>query len=387
MQNNHNIIMEDISKPLLITPRKIFLSKIKRKLLSHVWLVRSGLVILFVGVIATIILLVGIVIKGTKLSSFATLAKNFIFVPQSSVKIIDDRVNILVMGKGGGSHKAPDLTDTMILASISIKDDKITLINLPRDIWISDLRTKLNSIYYWGNQKRAGGGAVLTKSVVEEISGYPIQYSVVIDFKGFTKFIDLLGGIEVDVENSFIDEKYPITGKEDDLCKEETASTVKLDSMNGDKEYKCRYETITFNKGKIKMDGETALKFVRSRNAEGDEGTDFARGARQEKVVLAMVRKILSINILVKPKRMIELKNEVVKYIETDITPKEGAFIARKIVSGRKNIFTLPFPEELLVNPPKLSKYDNLYVLVSKSGDWSEVKSWISCKLDGVGCK
>jgi hypothetical protein len=80
------------------------------------------------------------------------------------------------------------------------------------------------------------------------------------------------------------------------------------------------------------------------------------------------------------------LKNEALKYLETDITPNEGAYIARKVVSGRKNITNLPFPEDFLVNPPKLSKYDNLYVLIPKNGDWEEIKSWTSCKLDGMEC-
>jgi len=113
---------------------------------------------------------------------------------------------------------------------------------------------------------------VLAKSVAEEIVGIPVHYAVVVDFDFFQKVIDELGGIEVDVETDFVDDRYPIKGREDDLC-------------NGDPKFSCRYETVEFKKGLQFMDGGAALKFVRSRNAEGDEGTDLARIARQEKVI------------------------------------------------------------------------------------------------------
>src|SRR5690606_10518850 len=98
------------------------------------------------------------------------------------------------------------------------------------------------------------------KTQVEKIAGVPVHYAVVVDFNAFENVIDLIGGIEVNVLTPFVDSKYPIPGKENDLC-------------GGDPEFTCRYETLVFEKGLTFMDGETALKFARSRNAEGDEGT------------------------------------------------------------------------------------------------------------------
>ena len=101
--------------------------------------------------------------------------------------------------------------------------------------------------------------------------------------------IDFIGGVEVNVENSFIDKEFPITGKENDLC-------------NNDLEYKCRYKIISFTKGVSSMDGQTALNFVRSRHAEGSEGTDFAREKRQQKVIEAIKNKLISFGKKTRPK-------------------------------------------------------------------------------------
>jgi LCP family protein required for cell wall assembly len=114
-----------------------------------------------------------------------------------------------------------------MFVSIDHISPSFTIISLPRDIWIPALRAKLNSVYYWGNQKEEGGGLPLSKSVVEEIVGQPVEYGIVIDFEGFQEIIDVLGGVEVNVERSFTDERFPIEGKENDECE-------------GDPEYKCR---------------------------------------------------------------------------------------------------------------------------------------------------
>ena len=209
---------------------------------------------------------------------------------------------------------------------------------------------------------------ILAKSTVEEIVGLPVHYALVIDFSGFKEIIDVLGGIEVDVERSFVDEKYPIPGKENDECE-------------GDPEFKCRYETLSFEKGKVTMDGETALKFVRSRNAEGDEGTDLARAARQQKVIVALKNKILSLKILLSPKKLLAVYDEMKKSIETDIDGPTAAILVRRILESRDNVEQHVVSEEFLTNPPISPRYDNQYVFLPKDGDWEPLHSWVSCLL------
>ena len=109
-----------------------------------------------------------------------------------------------------------------------------------------------------------------------DVLGIPIHYNVTINFEVFKQIVDTLGGIDVEIENTFTDSEYPIEGKEDDPV------------------IANRYETVTFTKGLEKMNGERALKYVRSRHGDGAEGTDFARSKRQQKVILAIKDKLMS---------------------------------------------------------------------------------------------
>lgn len=360
---------EILLNPKKTIKRKIILSKIKRKILKHIWLVRIGLIILLILSCGLALMVLGRAFSGASLFHYPRYVLNFILTPAKNIKSFEGRTNILILGKGGEGHEAPDLTDTIIFASIGHTNPSITLVSLPRDIWITELRTKLNSIYYWGNQKEQGGGMILAKSVVEEIVGVPIQYALVLDFAGFKDLIDTIDGIEIKVERGFIDQKYPIAGKEDDFC-------------GGDRELNCRYETIEFKEGRQKMDGETALKFVRSRNAEGDEGTDLAREARQQKVLLAIKNKILDPAMLFQLRKLIEIQKVLNKSVETDVDDLATSILTRRIFQGKDNLETFVLPEDLLFNPKPSSFYDNLYVFVPKDESWQRVQEWIKQILD-----
>jgi len=128
-----------------------------------------------------------------------------------------------------------------------------------------------NSTWAWRRTR-------LSKQIVSEVTGQPVNYALVIDFSGFQDIINTLGGIDVTVDRSFTDTKYPIAGKENDTC-------------GADPTLACRYLTIHFEKGPTHMIGATALEFVRSREGDNGENTDFARSARQQKVIAAVGKK------------------------------------------------------------------------------------------------
>lgn len=339
-------------------------SRIKRRFLKHIWLARAAILAAVLVFLYLIIFLVSLIFRNTAVSNFLGMANSFIFTPKEGIQSIGGRTNILIMGKGGAGHDAPDLTDTIIFASISHTNPSAILISLPRDIWIPELRAKLNSVYYWGNQKQEDGGLVLAKSTVEEIVGQPIHYGLVLDFTGFTRLIDTLAGIEIEVERAFVDEKYPVPGREDDEC-------------DGDPKYRCRYEAVRFEKGLQLMDGETALKFVRSRNAEGDEGTDLARAARQEKVLVAARQAILAPKILLSPGKVLAVWNVVRESIETDIDAPTGAILVRRTLQTDEQMESHVLSEDFLVNAPISARYDNLYVFIPKKDNWDEVHKWV----------
>src|SRR4030042_2585549 len=118
-------------------------------------------------------------------------------VTDTGLKSDKDRVNALFLGIGGQGHEGPDLSDTMILASIDKKTHDVVLISIPRDVWVPDTKSKINAIYAFGLEKN-DEGLPLAKKTVSELFGIPIHYALRIDFDGFIQGINLAGGLDVD---------------------------------------------------------------------------------------------------------------------------------------------------------------------------------------------
>jgi LCP family protein required for cell wall assembly len=222
----------------------------------------------------------------------------------------------------------------------------------------------------------------LAKSSIQEITGIPVQYVWLIDFGGFKEVIDAIGGVDVMVNESFTDSQYPIAGKENDLC-------------NGDIEYKCRYETIKFIKGITHMDGDTALKYSRSRHADSNQGTDFARGKRQQDIIIAIKEKIQKEKLWSHPsiaKKLFDLSQKITK---TDMTWSEKVIFFRLFSSlNFSSIKHLTLDDGdpqnkikgLLVNPP-LWKYGGAWVLIPEGGTFENIHTYMKCNFYQIGCK
>jgi polyisoprenyl-teichoic acid--peptidoglycan teichoic acid transferase len=352
-----------------------------------------------------IILLVILIIIGFFVVKSAARIFNFIpflyeltFNHDIKVKTESQRLNILLLGVGGGNHDGPNLTDTIMIASISPKNDKITLISLPRDLWIPDLNAKINTAYSSGESKRKGGGIILAQAVVKKITNLSMDYTVRIDFSGFVKAVDLLGGIDVNTEGSFDDYEYPIDGKENDTCghgQEELAGLATASSQL--EAFPCRYEHIHFNKGLTHMDGATALKFVRSRHAEGDEGSDFARSKRQEKIIKAFKDKVLSLQTFLNPGKLLDLFDVLNQSIDTNIKQDEYddfVRLAQKLKTAELRSVAVDTGdanvnrEGLLINPETGENYNFEWVLIPRvgNGNYLEIKNYINCELTRESC-
>jgi LCP family protein required for cell wall assembly len=349
---------------------KIKYSRLKRQILSHVGLVRFFLLTFLILFFTAAGLFAYNAYKRFNVPYYYNIASNFITAPVSQLAQHNGRTNILVMGKAGGVHDGPDLTDTIMLISVGLNDDSVKIISIPRDIWVPEMRAKINSAYYWGIQKNVGG-IPFAKAEASQIVGMPIQYGAVIDFSGFKEIIDVLGGVTVDVENGFTDPMYPIAGRENDTC------------GGRDPKYLCRYEALTFNPGPQLMDGETALKFVRSRHAEGVEGTDLARSARQGKVIQAVKNKLTDKDIYMDFGKDAALIKVVLKSVETDIDYPTAAILARRVYESQNSIKSYVIPEELLINIEKSPIYDMQSVFVPKAGNgkWQEITKWVETTL------
>lgn len=344
---------------------------------------------------------VGVVIA---LKSYLPVVVQLVVQKGVTLKKIQGRINILALGIGGGRHEGPNLSDTVIFASVDPEKKDITFISLPRDMWAPDLQAKINTAYAYGEEKKKGSGLILAKAVVSKIVGQPIDYGIRVDFNGFIKAVDLIGGIDVVVPNTFDDFAYPISGKEEDPCGhsgEEIASLsaqLATESAKEPEAFPCRYKHIHFDKGTRHMDGETALEFVRSRHAFGIEGSDFARSKRQQAVISAFKNKIFSISTFFDPGKIIGLYNILAESIDTDIKPDEFDDFIRlgssmkqaKITSG---VLDLGNAENnyngLLMNPPVTKEdFGGAWVLIPKTGanEYPEIHNYVACELKLKNC-
>lgn len=351
---------------------------------------------LFISLFLIFVLGLEVLVKGGNISP---LLFQLIFNKNIELKKTSpEKINILLLGIGGGSHEGPNLTDTIILASLNLKDPKATLISLPRDIWSTDIRGKINRAYSDGEEARKGAGLILAKSVVGKITGQNIDYGLVIDFSGFIKAVDLMGGLDIDVERSFDDYEYPVAGREDDPCDNKPEDLEKLATASSQLEaFPCRYEHLNFDKGINHMDGDSALKFVRSRHAKGLEGSDFARSQRQEKVIKAFMERAFSLQIIVNPTKVIGLYDTLKDSIDTDVNQNEfDDFIklAQKFKNAKIQSVVVDFGDQknkrggLLTHPQINERYNYEWVLIPRIGNdnFSEIQEYISCKLTRDDC-
>ncbi len=294
-----------------------------------------------------------------------SILTQLIFDGADSLQSTDGRINVLLLGISGGTHEGPDLTDTMIITSVSNVAPSISLLSIPRDIWSDTLKDKINSAYHYGEEKRKGGGKILAKAIVEDVTGLVIHYVVVIDFSQFEELIDVVGGIDVFIPKAFTDSQYPIAGKENDAC-------------GGDATFACRYKTVQFQAGSQHMDGKTALMYVRSRHAEGDEGTDFARGNRQQDVIVALKEKIIHMKLWFHPNTSLKLLQVADVATDTDMTIGEQLTMGKYLLKVKTPKVSKISIEQLLINPP--SWMYGRYVLVPEK-DFETIHVFIRSTL------
>ncbi|MDD5749258.1 MAG: LCP family protein [Patescibacteria group bacterium] len=207
----------------------------------------------------------------------------------------DDRINFVLLGMGGEGHDGPYLTDTIIIASFKPSSKEAAIFSLPRDMIVPINREyrKINSIYSIGLTGRNKNGGELVKEILSQTFDLPIHYYVAADFKGFMEMIDAIGGVEVEVERSFVDNQFPAAN--------------------------YQYQRIAFQAGWQEMDGLTALRFARSRYGNNNEGSDFARIKRQQKIIIAAKEKVTSFDTLINPKKISQLYSIFNQYTQTDL--------------------------------------------------------------------
>jgi len=147
-------------------------------------------------------------------------------------------------------------------------------------------KTKINALYVYGHQKNPEQPESFPRDVIQDVSGLQIQHVVLVNLSTVAEVVDAIGGVDIEVERSFEDKKFPREGV--DVMKERDPNIL--------------FETVSFNKGVEHMSGDRALKYIRSRQSMDEiEGTDEARIVRQQRALRAIAAAVFSPNTLRDP--------------------------------------------------------------------------------------
>jgi len=183
------------------------------------------------------------------------------------------RFTVLVMGiDDDGTDVATSHTDMMMILSVDPATHSGAMLSIPRDLFMpipgeSDMQ-RVNTAFELGELKQPGGGPKLAMQTVQYNLGIPVNNYVLFTFQAVVSLIDAVGGVDVNVPKAIDDEQYP-------------------GPNNG-------FDPLRIPAGLIHMDGELALKYVRTRH----DDSDFERTHRQQDVILAVRDKVVRLNML-----------------------------------------------------------------------------------------
>ncbi|MEW6285627.1 MAG: LCP family protein [Chloroflexota bacterium] len=231
-----------------------------------------------------------------------TMDPNFLIHTVAPLPTIDpsftngqETVNFLLIGsdkRSGTSFR----TDTIIVAILRPNEGQVSLISVPRDLWVfipGWENNRINTAYQHGiSTGYPGGGPGLLKDTILYNLGIRIDHTAMVDFDGFRKIVDTLGGVDVPVACPYTD--------------------WKLIDPSYNPENEKNWFLYTVNPGVVHMDGDLALWYARSRQ----KSSDFDRGRRQQEVLRAIFAQALQAGTLA---RIPELYNNLKDSVETDL--------------------------------------------------------------------
>ncbi|MDD3774179.1 MAG: LCP family protein [Patescibacteria group bacterium] len=223
-------------------------------------------------------------------TSATSLVAN-IGVPKNSL-VVDKKneyqnyTTFLLMGIGGEGHAGGGLADSIQVLVLNNKNNELKIISVPRDLYLrldECGMAKINEMDQCGTRLWGeNGGGDFSKSIVSQVLGMPINYYVKMDFEGFKELINLVGGVDVDVEKAINDQ---------------------LAGLN-------------IVAGRTHMDGELALAYARTRYTD----SDFDRSGRQQKIILAVKDRLLSSDIYLNPFKLYKILSVISDNLVTDLS-------------------------------------------------------------------
>ena len=290
---------------------------------------------MFLGIAVTIASVV--LIARTETGS-ATIKQAVFVVAQDLERDAHGHTNLLLLGRGGwelhANGRGHKLTDAIMVASIDWKNKSVSMLSMPRDLYVETkyVNNRINTVvrdtsqallnemrfepkhahklreltgdrrqhYWWEIEAEADQIAVeALRDQVAQILDIEIHKYAMIDFQGFIDIVDLLGGITITNPKKIDDPNYPT--------------------------FDWGTERFFLAAGEHTINGETALKFARSRH----DSSDFERSARQQEVLRALKSKATSLGVLTSPASLRDLYSAIAANLVTDIYWSEMLSLAQ----------------------------------------------------------
>ena len=270
--------------------------------------------------------------------------------------------NILIAGNSSDDvgHGGATLTDSIMVASINTATNKMTLISIPRDFWVSVDgygSMKINAVY-------TIGGMDLLQSTVEEILGITINHQVLINYAAFQQAIDAVGGIDITIESS-------------------DSRGIYDPNMN-----------LILTNGTQHLDGATALKLARSRNVPTYDGRvayglpngDFDRILYQRKIAMALMAKISASTILTNQTKLISLMDSLSGNVTTNLSASQlrRLYDLSKILTNTSSISIRGEEGNYLLSDYYSSNGQSALIPSIGAGIYTDIQTYICSYLNPV---
>jgi len=255
-----------------------------------------------------------------------------------------NRLDILILGNRGKKASGGGmLTDSLMVLSYKKDTQEVALISIPRDLFVEvpgfPGKYKINQAYVLGETSPSKNGLELAKKTVSNVTGLDIDFAIVTDTEALRELVNILGGVEI------YETKY--------------------------KSYEFYGYTTTVVPGENILNGEEVLAYVGCRTKCG---SDFDRMKNQQKVLIAIKDKIISLNLLTRPNKLLEILDTIGKHIQTDIPLSEIKVVSSVLsnidFSNIKQVFFDTSPDGLLYS----TNLYGMYVLLPTKGDFSEIQ-------------
>jgi LCP family protein required for cell wall assembly len=219
------------------------------------------------------------------------------YAPKPAVQLTDSKtITFLLLGSDKRPGQKYFRTDTIIIAAVQPTIGQVTLISVPRDLYVyvpTIGMDRVNTAYEYGQMKNyPGGGTALLKDTILYNLGIRIDHLAIVDFDGFRQIVDTLGGLDVPVYCAYTD--------------------WHLINPSYDPNNENNWALYTVGPGLVHMDGDLALWYARSRK----KSSDFDRGRRSQEVIRSAFARAMQIGVLSK---IPELYNEFSASVITDL--------------------------------------------------------------------